>query len=264
MLFRDITRERQTVAETVESERLRAITLLAAGVAHEIGNPLNSLTIHLQLLKREMEALKPAQRTSMRELMAVASGEVQRLDGIITKFLQAVRPMQPRMESCRLDAVVRGTVDFMAREMADRKVWVEFDLPADLPPIRADEGQMRQLFFNLIKNAAEAMSGGGVVKVDMAASDRMVAVTIRDTGVGIEPSKISAVFDPYYTTKQHGSGLGMMIVQRIVRDHGGEIEIRSERGRGTAITVYLPREDRHIRLIPQAAPSAGSPERAPS
>jgi PAS domain S-box-containing protein len=262
VLFRDVTRERATTAQQVESERMRAMTLLAAGVAHEIGNPLNSLTIHLQLLQRELKSLPEEHREHLRELSDVAAREVGRLDGIITQFLAAIRPVKPRMESCRLDEVVRETLDYMRHEISSRKALVEYDPPKGLPTVRADAGQMRQLFFNIIKNAIEAMTDGGVVRVEAASSDRLVAITVRDTGQGIEPGHISQVFDPYYSTKRRGSGLGMMVVQRIVRDHGGEIEINSERGRGTSVTVFLPREDRIVRLIEGLPP--GAPKESPA
>ncbi|MBP7275799.1 MAG: PAS domain-containing protein [Kiritimatiellae bacterium] len=249
VIFRDVTRERQSVAEHVESERLRAITLLAAGVAHEIGNPLNSLTIHLQLLQREISRLPEDRQAELSELLGVASREVTRLDGIITQFLHAVRPVKPQLSSCHLDEIIRETIGYMRHEMADRKVLVELESPEGLPPVLGDRGQLRQLFFNLIKNASEAMPSGGVVTVRLTSNDRMVAVMIRDTGLGMDPAQIGQMFDPYFTTKRHGSGLGMMIVQRIIRDHGGEIEVHSELGRGTSVTVYLPREDRLIRLI---------------
>ena len=258
VIFRDVTRERQSAAEHVESERLRAITLLAAGVAHEIGNPLNSLTIHLQLIQREISRLPEELRTEIAELLGVASREVNRLDGIITQFLHAVRPVKPQLSSCHLDEILRETIAYMRHEMADRKVLAELESPEGMPTVLGDRGQLRQLFFNLVKNASEAMPGGGVVSVRLTSNDRMVAVMIRDTGVGMDPAQIGQVFDPYYTTKRHGSGLGMMIVQRIIRDHGGEIEVHSERGRGTSITVYLPREDRLVRLIEAPRAEAGS------
>lgn len=251
LFVRDVTRERRKEATTLESERLRAITLLAGGVAHEIGNPLNSLTIHLQLMRRELGALPEEARKTMDDLLGVATREVERLDGILHQFLRAVRPVPPRLESAAPEALLEETVDFLRQEVADRNVIVEIESDSPLPSIRVDRDQIRQAFFNIVKNAAEAMPGGGVLRISMSSDDRMVAIHFRDSGTGIAPETLGRIFDPYYTTKTDGSGLGMMIVQRVLRDHGGEIDIRSEPGRGTHLTLFLPREDRLVRLLPE-------------
>jgi PAS domain S-box-containing protein len=251
LIVRDVTRERQKEATSLESERLRAITLLAGGVAHEIGNPLNSLTIHLQLMQRELAALPEPGRKPMEDLLQVAAQEVERLDGILHQFLRAVRPVTLTLESAEPRKILEETVDFLGHEIADRGVRVEIESADPLPSIRVDRGQIRQAFFNLIKNAVEAMPGGGVLHLSLSSDDRMVAITFRDTGSGIQPETLSRIFDPYYTTKAGGSGLGMMIVQRVLRDHGGELDIRSEPGRGTHLTLFLPREDRLVRLLPE-------------
>ncbi len=252
VILRDVTHDRQSQAENVESERLRAVMLLAAGVAHEIGNPLNSLSIHLQLLQRETEALAGA--APLRELVDVCRREVERLDRIVAQFLRAVRPEPPRLESARIEEVVRDALDFLRHEIADRKVEVVLEDGASLPTVRVDRHQMRQAFFNIIKNAVEAMPGGGRLTVSFSEGDRFVTVTFRDTGKGIRGEDLSRVFEPYFSTKARGSGLGLMIVHRIIRDHGGEIEIHSETERGTAVIVSIPREDRLVRLLQAGAP----------
>lgn len=252
VILRDVTRDRRAQAENVESERLRAIMLLAAGVAHEIGNPLNSLSIHLQLLRRELADRAGAEGS--RELVDVCEREVRRLDGIVREFLHAVRPAPLTLESSDLAEVVRDALKFLGPEIADRGVRVEFDETAELPAVRVDRHQIRQAFFNIVKNAVEAMSGGGRLRISFAAGDQSVVVSFLDNGRGIRAEDLSRIFDPYFTTKTSGSGLGMMIVQRIVRDHGGEIEIRSEEGRGTAVLVSLPREDRLVRLLKAGTP----------
>ncbi len=249
VIFRDVTRDREHEARSIASERLRAIMLLAAGVAHEIGNPLNSLTIHLQLLQREVQALPAGQREAIGSLVDVAGREVTRLDHIINQFLHAVRPVTPRLESAPLVPLLEETVRFLAHEIADRGVRVEWERPDALPGVKVDVNQVRQVFFNLVKNAVEAMPQGGVLRIALRAVDRFLAVTFADSGEGIDPGQMSRVFDPYFTTKAGGTGLGMLIVQRIVRDHGGEIEIQSHPGEGTAVTVFLPREDRLVRLL---------------
>jgi len=264
LIVRDVTRERKKEAYSLESERLRAVTLLAAGVAHEIGNPLNSLTIHLQLMRREMAALPEAGRKSMDDLLQVATQEVERLDGIIHQFLRAVRPVAPNLESAAPRKILEETVDFLRHEIADRNVLVEVESNDPLPAIRVDRAQIRQAFFNIIKNAMEAMSGGGVLRISLSSDDRRVAVAFQDSGSGIQPETISRIFDPYYTTKADGSGLGMMIVQRVIRDHGGEIDIRSEPGRGTCLTLFLPREDRLVRLLSEHGSEPAAGPQAPS
>ncbi len=251
VILRDITHDRQSRDANVESERLRAITLLAAGVAHEIGNPLNSLSIHLQLLRRELAGHAGAE--AAREMVDICEREVRRLDRIVAQFLSAVRPVPPNLESVRIEEVVADAASFLRHEAADRGVRVEVAQADDLPTVRVDRHQVRQAFFNIIKNAVEAMPGGGTLRIGFSETDRFVVVSFADNGEGIRAEDLSRIFDPYYTTKTKGSGLGMMIVQRIVRDHGGEIEIRSEAGRGTAVLVSLPREDRLVRLLPARA-----------
>jgi len=249
MILRDITRDRHHETITLESERLNAITLLAAGVAHEIGNPLNSLTIHLQLLKREMEQLQQADRQPLDELLDVAQREVERLDQIITQFLRALRPSQPRLEATRLTDVLNETLKFLDKEIKDRDVLVEVDSPDDLPAAQLDRNQMKQAFFNIIRNAIQVMPNGGLLKISIGSSDRFVFISFTDTGPGIPAGDLGTIFEPYFTTKNEGSGLGLMIVQRIMRDHGGELEVHSEPNTGTTFTLYLPRDEARIRLL---------------
>ncbi len=249
VILRDVTRERESESRTIESERLQAITLLAAGVAHEIGNPLNSLTIHLQLLERELAHLPEDSRAGVKELVDVARREVERLDQIITQFLRALRPSQPSVERASLRDIVGETLDFLHHEIKDRDVIVEVEAPDDLPTALVDRGQIKQACFNIIRNAIQAMSHGGVLRIALTSDDRFVILSFTDTGPGIPADDLGSIFEPYFTTKSEGTGLGLMIVQRIVRDHGGEIEVRSEPNAGTTFTLYLPRDERRIRLL---------------
>jgi PAS domain S-box-containing protein len=249
IILRDVTHERETAEQTIESERLRAITLLAAGVAHEIGNPLNSLNIHLQLMAREMQSLPEESRDSFRELLDIARNEVSRLDQIIHQFLGALRPAHPCLESAQLETLLRQTLDLMKNEISDRNVHLTLELPDHLPAVQVDHNQIKQAFYNILKNAVQAMPSGGALQITLSETDRFVAVAFSDAGPGISPWDLSAIFEPFYTTKSSGSGLGMMILQRIIRDHGGEIEVRTEPEHGTTVTVFIPREDRRIRLL---------------
>lgn len=249
VILRDVTRERESESRTIESERLQAITLLAAGVAHEIGNPLNSLTIHLQLLERELAHLPEDSRAGVKDLVDVARREVERLDQIITQFLRALRPSQPSVERASLRDIVGETLEFLHHEIKDRDVIVEVEAPDDLPTALVDRGQIKQACFNIIRNAIQAMSHGGVLRIALTSDDRFVILSFTDTGPGIPADDLGSIFEPYFTTKSEGTGLGLMIVQRIVRDHGGEIEVRSEPNAGTTFTLYLPRDERRIRLL---------------
>jgi PAS domain S-box-containing protein len=249
VILRDVTRDREHEAKTIESERLNALMLLAAGMAHEIGNPLNSLNIHLQLIHRALSALPEGARADLRDLLDVAQKEVQRLDGSITQFLRAIRPAPLKVEPTDVHAVLRETLDFLKHEIRDRDVLVEVELADDLPALPLDRQQIRQAFFNLIRNAIQAMTNGGLLKITARATDRFVALAFKDTGPGIAPERLANLFEPYSTTKAEGSGLGLMIVQRIIRDHGGQIEIHSEPRTGTTFTLFLPREEQRIRLL---------------
>ena len=252
VILRDVTREREATANTVESEKVQALTLLAAQVAHEIGNPLNSLNIHLQLISREIEQLEGNAKESLQELVDVSRNEISRLDQIIHQFLKAIRPSQPNVEKTEIDALLLETLSFMEREISDRGVWVEREFDKELPSISIDRGQIKQAFFNLIKNAIQAMTEGGLLKLTLTSTDKFLVATFTDSGPGIEPDELGQIFEPFHTTKEEGSGLGLMIVQRIMRDHGGELEIRSEPGEGTSILLFLPRDDARVRLLKAA------------
>ena len=249
VILRDITRDRKQEASTLESERLNAIKLLAASVAHEIGNPLNALTIHLQLLSRELRDLPDDIRNSLSELVDVAQTEVSRLDTIISQFLRAIRPGKPILEPEKPEKVLQETLRLLKTEFENRRITVSVDMPAQIPEVLLDRSQIKQVFFNLFKNALAAMPDGGALKVAFGVGDIFVDISIIDSGTGIDPKEMGRIFEAYHTTKSSGTGLGLMIVQRIIEDHGGEIEIASKPGTGTCFKIRLPRSERRIRKI---------------
>lgn len=259
IILRDITESRQRDEQTLESEKLSALTLLAAGVAHEIGNPLNSLGIHLQLLERKIKKLPEQWRSSLMESVQVASQEVARLDGIISQFLRAVRPapLNLRLENANL--LLAEALDFLQPELRDRDILVEQELDAGVPMLLLDKDQFKQALYNIFRNSLQAMKSGGILRIQTTHDDTAVFIAISDTGGGIPPEQLGRIFEPYFTTKTNGSGLGLMIVQRIIRAHGGEVAIKSIHGQGVTVTLRLPRHDRGIRLLP-----AGSKDTEPS
>ncbi|WP_234043428.1 two-component system sensor histidine kinase NtrB [Luteolibacter yonseiensis] len=250
MLVRDLTVTRAEAEETLESERLNALTLLAAGVAHEIGNPLNSLDIHLQLLGRKLRKLPPGDRKPLEENLSTAREEIRRLDMILKQFLHAVRPTTPHRERTDLHAVLHETLKLLEPELAARKISVRLDLAESMPPVTVDPGQFQQAFYNVIRNASQAVSGeGGSITLRTRVTDFEYVISIEDNGTGISPEHMGAIFEPYRTTKSSGSGLGLLIVRRIIREHGGEIEIESRENEGTRVLIHLPRLERAVRLL---------------
>ena len=250
VILTDVTKEKQTTEQRIEDERISSILLLAAGVAHELGNPLNSLTIHLQLIERKLKKLKAGKEaTSLAESLAICRGEVQRLDGIISNFLEAIRPRPPDLAEVNLAEVLAEVLRFQHRELADRGINVEAETPDSLPPVMADRNQIKQVFFNITKNAMEAMQPGGRLKIKSRIDDENVFLLFGDSGAGIKQEDLVRMFQPYHTTKTGGHGLGLMIVQRIMRDHGGQVGLESKEGIGTIVTLQFPRRDRRVRML---------------
>jgi len=249
MILRDITESRRTAQQTIESERLNALRLLAAGVAHEIGNPLNSLHIHLQLMERSVQKLHDGEKAELEQSIDVARSEVNRLDSIVTQFLKAIRPSRPQLRPENVNTIVEEAVRFFAPELQDREILIEQELRSDLPLLQLDRDQMKQAFYNVIKNSVEAVHRRGRLRIRTDLADTHVIVRFVDTGGGMSAENLSRVFEPYFTTKASGSGLGLLIVRRIVREHGGELSIESSQGRGVTLTIRLPFIDKRIRML---------------
>ena len=260
IIMRDITESRRTAEKTIESERLNALTLLAAGVAHELGNPLNSLNIHLQLMERQARKLKGKERDELQHSIEICRGEINRLDSIVTQFLRAIRPSRPQLQPENINIIVEEAVRFFSAEIEARDIVVETELRSDLPLLQLDRGQIKQAFYNVIKNSFEAMKRRGILRIRTDMDESHVRVSFIDTGGGMSAETLSHVFEPYYTTKERGTGLGLLIVRRIVREHGGELAIESTEGKGLTLTIRLPFREQRVRMLEAGDRNPGNAE----
>lgn len=249
IILHDITESREKTQETIESEKMQMISLLAAGVAHEIGNPLNSLNIHLQLLRRMLDK-GITDKKEAEEMLDVASNEVERLDKIINQFLEALRLAKPNLVKLDIKPLIIETLTFLRNEIEDKNIKVKCSWGKTLPPIFGDDNQLKQAFYNLIKNSIQAMPDGGKLDIECQYDDDMVEIAFIDSGKGISPEDLPNVFKPYFSTKEDGNGLGMMVVERIMREHGAELSIDSEPNKKTSVFLKFPRSTKKTRLLP--------------
>ncbi len=252
VIISDITREKKQTRREIEDERVRSIIQLAAGVAHELGNPLNSITIHLQLLSRQLSRLSDDVAARMERSLDICSKEVARLDNIISHFLEAIRPRPPDLRELDLIDILEESLSVLEPEMEGAGITIDIEIASGVPVVLGDRDQIKQVFFNLLKNARQAMNKGGVIKVRAFSDDDEVYVQFGDTGNGIAEEDLPRVFQPYFTTRKGGHGLGMMICERIMRAHGGRIGIDSRRGVGTVVTLEFPQKHRRVRLLEAA------------
>ena len=185
--------------------------------------------------------------------LQTARQEIQRLDLILKQFLQAIRPSALRRENVDVVELCRETLKLLAPELAERGIQVIVDLASDIPVMILDAVQMQQVFHNLLRNAAQAIpsDASGCITIGMLCNDYELRIQIHDNGVGISSENMGALFEPYHTTKEGGSGLGLLIVRRIIREHGGEIEIESREGAGTRVSLFLPLKNQKARLLPE-------------
>lgn len=243
-----LDRQRQ---ELLRAERLAAVGRISAHITHEIRNPLNSIGLNTELLAEEIERLDPGALSSSEDRPSVAEArtlvkaigrEVDRLNGVAEEYLRFSRLPKRQLAPEDLNEVLGGLLDFIEPEMTTAQVELRRELAGSLPLIQADENQLRAAFLNLLRNSREAMPAGGRVTVRTRSLDGWVGIEIEDTGGGIAPEDMARVFDPFYSTKERGTGLGLAFTQQVIQEYGGTIVCRSQVGQGTVFEVRLPSE----------------------
>jgi len=240
VFIEDMTRQRAEEGERERLQRFESLAHLTAGIAHEIGNPLNAISIHLQLARKNAQTMPDPQHKKLTEHLDVMATEIKRLDGVIKNFLKATRKPPLRFKLENLNQLAEEAIRVMAPEAAQMKVQIDFKKGPNLPDFLLDRERFYPVFLNLIKNAIDAMPKGGKLKVALSHRDKLAAVRFEDSGVGIPESDLPHIFEAFYTTKANGTGLGLMSVYESVAEHGGRIDVSSKAGKGTVFTLYLP------------------------
>jgi len=251
LVLNDITRQRKSEQETNRVERLDFLSHLTAGVAHEIGNPLSSLSIQIQLIERQVNSMEVSPfRDKLRKRILIIKEELLRLDQIVTQFVQTLRPEPLILRKENLVKVVEEVLELVEEELREKGISLNRDYPQENIMGRMDSGLMKQAIINLIKNAVQAMPGGGEISIRMEKKDAYLKFSITDQGTGIPREKINRLFEPLFTTKETGSGLGLLVVYKALRQHGGYVEVTSQPGEGTTFTIWLPQRPERIKLLP--------------
>ena len=232
----DVTAEQEMLRRTLRAERLAAVGTLAAGLAHEVRNPLNSATLQLQVLRRRL-AKGDARPDSLDPVAGLIEDEIRRLERLVDDFLSFARPRPLDLKPTGLAELCQGVLAFVGPEAMAAGVEVALDVAPDVPAIQADAGRLRQVLQNLVRNALEAMPSGGRLSIRVRRAHRAVEIDVADAGVGFADE--APVFDAFFTTKSKGTGLGLSIVHGIITDHGGTVRVRSRPG-DTCFTISLP------------------------
>jgi len=223
-----------------DSGELNYLNTLAAGLVHEIKNPLNAISINLQLLNEDLQDLNAERDIKMSRRVQLLQKEVCRLDNILSDFLRFAKKPVLHFEECDINEIIESVLDFVGPEAMQHSVRILKSFDTKLPKCNLDSNAIKQALLNVILNAQQAMSNGGELIVRTYQSDENVFIDITDTGVGIQKNKIDKIFQVYYSTKKAGTGLGLPTAKRIIEENKGSINIRSEDGKGSSFLIKLP------------------------
>ncbi len=246
--LKDITQRKVNEARLRRAESLASLTTFTAGVAHEIKNPLGAIGIHIQLMQKALARDSVPDPEFFNRNLNVLSEEVERLNSIVVDFLFAVRPMDVNLKDECLNEILTDILNFVKPELDESNIEIETDFEEDIPLLQIDEKLIKQAVLNIVKNAKNAMEGGGHLNLSIAREEDSVVLRVKDDGEGIPEENLNKIFEPYFTTKDFGSGLGLTLVYKIIKEHDGEIQLKSKVGEGTVFILRfpVPQKERHL------------------
>ncbi len=246
----DVTEKKEREIQLRQAESLAALTTLSAGVAHEIKNPLASIDIHIQLLNKEIAKINQDNVKDMENLLTIVKEEIDRLNSIVQDFLFTVRPMNMNLSRENINEVLKDIIDFLKYELQEADISIISEFEEDLPDVFVDPKYLKQALLNIVKNSIEAIQSGGEIRVKTGeTTDGDVIIRIMDNGHGIPEDVMGKIFEPYFTTRKFGTGLGLVIVYKIIKELGGDIKVMSKENEGTAISIKLPVPEKRKRLL---------------
>lgn len=249
IIFMDITREKKEQQQLRRAESMAALSAITAGIAHEIKNPLGAIDLHLQLMERRIRKDERHSGGRLQGYLQIVQQEVRRLNTIVVDFLAAIRPMKVNPSRISPNRIVEDLAEFIQIGLEAQGTELVLDLDDHMPGVLLDYRLTRQALLNLINNGKEALESGGCVRVSTRVDGDFAVVEVADNGPGIEKEKLNSIFEPYYTSKNYGTGLGLTIVYRIVQEQGGQIAVNSEPGEGTVFQIRFPLHRKKAHLL---------------
>ena len=251
LIISDITEKKINDIKTQRLESLARLTTAAASISHEIKNPLAAISIHVQLAKKNIASNKNIFNEKMKKHFSVIEEEIDRLNKIVVDFLFAVRPIKFEFRLLNINTMITSIVDTFKDEFEAYKIQIKKNLDDSLPLLQGDERFLRQAIINIIVNSKHAMmENGGVLSISTGKEENAVIILISDSGDGIPHNILNKIFEPYFTTKDCGTGLGLTMTYKVIKEHGGEVYVYSDLGKGASFKILLPIiNDKGILLI---------------
>lgn len=243
-MLKKLREEKEMEEKLREAEHLSAIGQLARSIAHEIRNPLNFISLSIDHINKKYIPENNLEREKFESLINSIKQEIQRLNNLVGDFLDYGKPMRLNLQSTNIEALINEILDLVKIKAEKDNIRMNF-IKKDVPLLYVDPGLIKTCIFNIILNAFQAMPDGGDLNIETNTVNNKVQIIIKDTGIGVSKENIPRVFEPFYSTKSSGLGLGLAMTKRVIEEHGGKIDFKSEESKGSVITIILPQNTRN-------------------